>query len=251
MAGPPQIGPGTFSANGGAARNPRSNAFLIAPPAPPARNPSLVPFLAIQLLVLAFFIILTSHTTLNAEKARAVTESVQRKFSGMQDNVAAGAQGGALEPEARDVLQNVLVAFQGLIPLDRNVRHLSALEQTIKLPVELFFAGDSTEVLDSRRSLIDEVMRALDLRPAGWGYELEILVQGNPPSALTLDRAANLAAALAQEGRGQPSIVVAMGRGDPAWMVLMVRLRPNQTAPDQMGPDQMGPAGTAVEEPVP
>lgn len=241
MAAPPQIGPGTFSANGGVVRDARNAALLTPEPAPPARNPSLVPFLSVQLLVLAFFIILTSHTTLNAEKSRAVTESVQRHFAGTQENVPTGAQGGALEPEARDVLQNVMVAFQGLIPLDRNIRRLSPLEQTIKLPVELFFAADSTDVLGSRRSLIDEVMRAIDLRPAGWGYELEILVQGNPPSALTLDRAANLAAALAGEERGQPNIVVAMGTGDPAWMVLMVRLRPNQTAP----------AGTAVEGPLP
>src|SRR5690606_24289039 len=152
-----------------------------------------VPFLSIMLLVLAFFIILTSHATLNTERTRAVTESVQRQFAGVQENIAAGAQGGPLEPEARAVLQNVLVQFQGLVPLGRDARQLSSMEQLIKLPVDLFFAADSAEVLSSRRSLIGEVIHALDLRPVGWGYELEILVQGDPPSPLTLDRAAHLA----------------------------------------------------------
>src|SRR5690606_31383815 len=105
-----------------------------------------------------------------------------------------------LEPEARTVLQNVMVQFQGLVPLDRSVRQLSSLEQAIKLPAELLFAAESAEVLASRRSLFGEVLKALDLRPAGWGYEMEILVQGDPPSPLTLDRAANLAAALAGDG---------------------------------------------------
>lgn len=221
------------------ARNTRS-ALILPEAAPARRDPSLVPFLSIMLLVLAFFIILTSHATLNAERTRAVTDSVQRQFAGAQEMVRPGAQGGPLEPEARDVLQNVLVSFQGLVPLDRDARQLSALEQMIRLPTELFFAADSAAVLDSRRSLIGEVMRALEQRPAGWGYELEILVQGDPPSPLTLDRAANLAAALAggdgnQDGSG---VVVALGRGDPAWMVLLIRLRPAAPASTEPGPEE-------------
>lgn len=212
-------------------------ATLIQPlPAPVRRDPSLVPFLSIMLLVLAFFIILTSKATFDAEKARAVTDSIQRQFAGLQDDVISGPQGGALAPEARDVLRNVLVKFQGLVPLDGNVRQLSSLEQAIQLPTDLFFESDSDAVLASRRSLMGEVMRALDQRPAGWGYELEILVQGNPPGPLTLARAANLAAALAGEGGLQSDIVVALGRGDPDWMVLLVRLRPGKAEPEGTGP---------------
>jgi hypothetical protein len=222
-------------------RGARSVVILPAP-APARRDPSLVPFLSIMLLVLAFFIILTSKATLDAERSRAVTESVQQRFAGLQELAQSGAQGGALEPEARDVLKNLLVPFQGLVPLDRNARQLSALEQIIQLPTELFFATESAAVLDSRRGLIGEVMRALELRPAGWGYELEILVQGDPPSPLTLDRAANLAAALAgEDSRAGANVVVALGQGDPAWMVLLIRLRPGQSAVEQPAVEELTP----------
>jgi hypothetical protein len=242
MAGPPQTGGTASTAKANAGNGKRPGSTLLAPLEPlPRRDPSLVPFLSIQLLILAFFIILTSHATLNADKARAVTESVQRQFSGNQESVPEGPQGGALEPEARTVLQKVMVTFQGLVPLDRNVRNLSALEQIIRLPVELFYAADSADIIASRRSLFDEVMRAIDLRPAGWGYEIEILVQGDPPSSLTLDRAANLAAALAQDGQAQANVAVAVGTGDPAWLVLLLRLRPQQTTPVGGAAEELAP----------
>ena len=209
---------------------PDRNTLLTPPPAEKRRDPSLVPFLSIQLLILAFFIILTSHATLNDEKVRSVTESVQQHFAGIRENVTSGPQGGPLEPEARSALRNVMVSFQGLVPLDSSVRQLSALEQTIRLPADLFFAQDSADLLESRRSLIEEVMRALDLRPRGWGYELELLLQGDPPDTLTITRAATLAEALAGDGSPQGSTVVAMGQGDPGWLVLLVRLRPNEGA---------------------
>lgn len=209
---------------------PRHNTLLTPPPAESRRDPSLVPFLSIMLLILAFFIILTSHATLNDEKVRSVTESVQQHFAGTRENVMSGPQGGPLEPEARSVLRNVMVSFQGLVPLDSSVRQLSALEQAIRLPAELFFTEDSAELLESRRGLIEEVLRALDLRPTGWGYELELLVQGDPPGTLTIARAAALAEALAGDDAAQASTVVAMGQGDPGWLVLLVRLRPNEVA---------------------
>lgn len=208
----------------------RPHDLLTPPPAESRRDPSLVPFLSIMLLVLAFFIILTSHATLNNEKVRAVTDSVKQHFSGTQIDVASGPQGGPLEPEARNVLRNVMVSFQGLVPLDSSVRQISALEQAIRLPADLFFTPDSATLMEARRGLIGEVRRALDLRPSGWGYELELLVQGDPPSALTVSRAASLAEALAGDGADNGSTVVAMGQGDPGWLVLLVRLRPAQEA---------------------
>lgn len=231
MAAPPRA-----DSNGGTdrvavgrqgARAPALPPSLLGPlPAPPRRDPSLMPFLSIMLLVLAFFIILTSKASFDADKARAVTESVQRKFAGQQAAVVDGPQGGALQPEARDVLENVRVLFQGLVPLDRNARQIGAHEMALSLPVDLFFAADTAEVLPARRSLMDEVMRAIALRPAGWGYELEIRLQGDPPGPLTLDRAANLAATLAGERPAEPGILVALGPGSPDWMALMIRLRP-------------------------
>ncbi|MBL8708993.1 MAG: hypothetical protein JNL25_07365 [Rhodospirillaceae bacterium] len=244
MAATPHTGPGSLPATPAAGALARRGVFL-TPPMPPAksRNPSLVPFLSVQLLVLAFFIVLTSQATRDASKARAITESVQRHFAGTERLVQEGPQRGPAAPDVRDVLNNVMIQFQGLVPLDRNVVHLSALEQALRLPTELFFEDGSSELRPTRRGLIDEVMRAIDLRPQGWGYEMEIQVQGDPPDALALNRAASLAAAMAADKRPESDIVVALGGGHPDWMVLIVRLRPD------LLPDLPAP-GAATGEPV-
>jgi hypothetical protein len=207
----------------------------------PRRDPSLVPFVAIQILVLAFFIVLTAHADRDSRRSREVTESIQAKFAGLDIAEKSGPQVGAADAGVSKALHEAMTTFQGLVPLEDSLVQVSATEQYLRLPLELFFAAGSSDVKQPIHSLLAQLMRALDSRPDGWGYEVEIAISLGAQESLALDRAASLATALAGGKAKDEFLTVALGKGDPDWLVLLVRLRPDSTGikPIETAPSEL------------
>lgn len=192
-------------------------------------DPSLSLFLGLYLLILAFFILLVSLSTIEEMKARAVMESLSTAFGNEQPvGTTPGNEGGD---------GSSLVAEEFVAAVGRMVRvaEIEVIEPgrllRVVLPPSLVFAAvDKPRA--SLHPLIDRAVASLSSPPAGLQVEMEFaLAPGAEPASRAL--AARRADAFAREmlARGAPpaliSIALAPAAGNNAWLTF--RLKANAT----------------------
>jgi len=202
-----------------------------------ARGPdSISLFLSLFLLVLAFFIILISISTLEDVKSQAVRDSLSStfrsvlspstnptEFTSKDGNILAGQ-------EFQEQITGIFVTALQVAKVEV-VRPGSLMR--VKLPISSMFAENDTEIRPVTVPVLDRIVAVLSSRPPGLRFDMEFVI-GSPISAdkelpvrqtLETQRAGNLAREMARRGVPPDSITVGIqpGRSDQATIWFFVR----------------------------
>lgn len=217
-----------------------------APSEAGAARSNMTSLLALKLLLLAFFILLTSFSSRESLKTQAVLDSVQNSFGGslLLSDSAQGQPSLAAAESAEARLQVALSQFfQDMLPLVRQRKTPQGVEMLMELSAGTFFGPGRTAFQPGRRLLLERLAVALS-QAAESGVEFEFLLQhsagqGAAAASLATERAASIAAELARQGVAPQRLTVGLlpqdGRSGPAAKVRMVLrlLRPSPLSPLQ------------------
>jgi len=190
----------------------------LAPPASTSENPAdriLLTFLALGLMLLAFFVVLTASASFDQRRMREVVQSVQTVFVAPRETatpVQTVLVDAALEAAISTLRANVSEIFSGMVPRDdtppapgRNSANPDRVE--IDVPMLLFFAAD--EAVLYPLPVLDSIVAVLGSPPAGYRMELVVRAAGD-----TLDpeldnaRIAALADGLVRRGLASTALSV-------------------------------------------
>ncbi len=144
--------------------------------------------LSLNLILLAFFILLNALSQFEQDKARAVLDSIDKAFNGditsPQSRSTYQASLGAL-PETKDLVNEVGSLFESITPATRTEKTQRAPVLRIDLPASTLFEPGQPGLKPSRKSLIRRLARAL-IRGTMTGliFDLAIL-HGVPPGVAT------------------------------------------------------------------
>ena len=205
----------------------------------------MVLLLSLNLILLAFFILLNSLADFEADRARAVLASVKQAFSGKVEAVGQlpshSSSLGAL-PEVEAKLREVGSLFEAMAPAARvkSIRRASSVR--VDVPADALFKPGSQHLRRGREALLERLAESLRKSPEGASrYLLEILVGTGSQAvddggattgsgSLDLRRAAVLAARLSAEGVPLDSLSTGLRPGAAGRLSFVVRLRPDSGA---------------------
>ncbi len=145
---------------------------------------SIVLLLSLNLILLAFFILLNALSQFEQDKARVVLDSINKAFNGDITSPQSGstykASLGAL-PETEDLVNEVGSLFQSITPATSTKRTQRATVLRIDMPATTLVKPGQTGLKPSRKSLIRRLARAL-MRGTMAGLVLDLEIQhGVPP----------------------------------------------------------------------
>ena len=201
-----------------------------------AKNPSLPTFVGLLLMILAFFVVLTSISLRDSKKQNAVAVSLAQTFS----SGANMPRDAATKDETSDqaYVQSLAGQFQAYIPMQADTPPATGYEQRLRLPLDQVFDDGSPAAKPTLLNILGQLMAALQRRPQDMDYELEIRLAEAQLSDLDVDRAAGIAAALGKLKAPAEKFTIGLLRRDAAGVDIIVRLRPNVRP--------IGALGTAV-----
>lgn len=235
-------------------RSPRLGATLpgsgVAAPAPssdpagwsvaPVARGALALFLALYLLLLAFFIMLNALSSLESRRADAVMDSLSETFS--RAGGVRGPASGALPLDdlaglgraAETFIAVVSDLFQAVMPAARIVQVTPGRDVELLVRAEALFEPDAADLRPSRLAMLDSIVAALAVAPPGLRFEMEAILQTGPAQAATpplptaadtlaVRRAGTVGRTMMARGATPGSVVVGLGPGDPDWMRLAFR----------------------------
>lgn len=217
------------------------------------QDPNLVGLLSLQLLLLAFFILLSTISTFDESRVRSVLGSVQEAFS----DVTGSSEHDDVEMQADSIVLSAIVdEVEGVVKtalqLDR-VTRVGDGDIAFDLPAESLFAAGTAQSTPGRADVLRRIVVALDRRPSGYRYELDILVgraaaeagAGDAVSlpALQIDRAGTLARALVDAGATPSGLSSGLLPGASDKLRVVIRLVQQPRAQGLFG----GAASTASE----
>jgi hypothetical protein len=139
-------------------------------------GPILMGLLGLQLMLLAFFIVLVSMSSFDQKRVHSVLGSIQAQFTGLpraDEGTDEQSRADAVTLDAvRDEVAGVLATA---LQLDRVERTgIGAVE--IEFAAGKLFAADTAQLLPGMETVLRRVVEALDRRPVGYRYELDVLV---------------------------------------------------------------------------
>lgn len=204
-----------------------------APAVAPARqrrggDPSLSVFLGLYLLVLAFFILLVSLSTIEERKARAVMESLTATFG---DARPSGTSVGPGEGDLALLLERRLAAaFASLVHIARVETVKPGRLVRAELPLAEVFVDEAAALRPALHPLLDRIVAALSSAPAGTAVAVEVALAAAAETGqerLAPARAGGFARELL--ARGAPpqrlSIALAPAAGGQVWLTFTIDRR--------------------------
>ncbi|MBT6096684.1 MAG: hypothetical protein HOH04_17500 [Rhodospirillaceae bacterium] len=193
-------------------------------------------FLSLFLLVLAFFIILVSISTIADVKSQAVRNSLSSTFRTVLSPSTDPTEFTSMDG---DILagQQFQETVTGLFSTSLQVAKVEIVRpgklMRIKLPVSAMFADGATEVRPVAVPVLDRVVAVLSSRPPGLRFDMEFVIgtaftEGTSlPVNQTLEtgRAGNLAREMARRGVPPDSVAIGIrpGRTDQIIIWFFVR----------------------------
>lgn len=140
------------------------------------RGTILLSFLSLQLMLLAFFIVLVSLSTFDDRRVRSVLGSIQDVFAELPnsedgDDPRSSADALALEA-VRDEVAEVLATA---LVLDR-IERTGTGDVEIEVAADRLFADGTAQLLPGTEAILARVATALEKRPVGYRYEMDVLV---------------------------------------------------------------------------
>lgn len=207
-----------------------------APKRQDSDDKSIILFLGLYLLLLAFFIVLNSISTFEEEKTYAVLSSVAATFGwegsgGVEPRPAATVEGKFVEPE--EFHEKIADLVQTAFPLAQ-IRILTPDRlMQVSLPAESVFFANETRFRDEALTFLADVADVLDRNPPGVRYETEVILAGPWITARELSRGETLeiarsgafAAELIAQGARPEAVTVGVDHDEPGQVRFLFRIR--------------------------
>ncbi|HEV8388498.1 MAG TPA: flagellar motor protein MotB [Dongiaceae bacterium] len=199
---------------------------LSAPrPASQSRNPSLPTFVGLIILILTFFIVLTSLSLHDQRKSEAAIASLQDAFSG---NAVTDEDVPAKKDEeiADDYIAGLTHRIQSLVPLMGGKPAPASDHQVLWLPVDLAFAAESVTPAPLFPTVLREVVNSLDGIPQRLTPHIEMRLCATGPSDQLRGRAVAIGTALAGEHAPMGQFSIGVASCDPKRIGIAIALAP-------------------------
>lgn len=191
----------------------------------PARNPSLPTLVGLLILIMCFFVVLTSVSLRDRNRVRSVMSSLEQTFSGQ-----GAAPPSAEEPpdqQARRMLGDLRANLSAEVPLVSGVAPAPADELVLMLPRNLVFVGAGPELAPDFQRILGRTLAALKTGPTDFVYEVEVAISAPRLDQNAVASGAAVEAALRSAGFLNDNAVVSLSTGDGATVALEVKLRPD------------------------
>jgi hypothetical protein len=205
----------------------------------------IVMLLSLELILLAFFILLNGLSEFEQQKQAQVLDSVTKAFRG---SIQTPANVSELPPSLgvlglpQGLTEEIGSLFESFVPEAKAKRTEHATAMFVEMPVSAFFRVGEDDIRPERKVLIRRVARAMMRDPDGvLSYELafEHGVVANQPgdptgTARAVRRAAAMARYLIQQSIPSEVVSVGVSPGDPEQVRFVLRLRSDSgsTVPD-------------------
>ena len=190
-----------------------------------SRNPSLPTFVGLIILILTFFIVLTSISIRDKTKSDSAIASVQEAFSG--NAVTTEDVPERKDDEiAREYIEGLTHRIQSLVPLMGGKKGPASDHQVLWLPAELAFAADSATMAPQFPTVLREVVNSLAGVPQRLTPHIEMRLCATEPSNQLRDRAVAIGAALAAETAPLQQFSIGIAACDPKAVGIAVALAP-------------------------
>ena len=190
----------------------------------------IVQFLALNLLILAFFILLVSMSTFEESKVKAVAESMNSLVTPLRKKkspVVFLSNSGTLiaAEEFQDHIEEV---FSTVISAHRVEIVEPGRVMRVVIPADNLFEPNSERLKVSQLALLDRLIGSLSARPPGHRFDMQFVIgfgdqnSGLGPISQTLEmtRAATFIRNMLSRGAPNDSITMGMKRGDPQTVTL-------------------------------
>ena len=229
---------------------PLKSAPKSAPETAPARagdrnspDANIISLLSLNLLLLGFFILLTSLSSYEDDRKRLVLESVDEAFNGRVHAARSynDTSSGLGNLDQMEVLMGeVGELFSSALPVVRVERAADAPVVSFALPAETLFAPGSTDLRPGRWLLLRRLVEALaDGRHSALAYELTVfhgvaagaMPESAPgrPDALEPRRLGALARSLVARGLPAENLSVGLRPGAAGSVRFVLRVGPPET----------------------
>ncbi len=189
-----------------------------------ARNPSLPTFVGLIMLILTFFIVLTSVSLRDQRKSDAAMASLQDAFSGNARTSEAPTEDE--EAVARDYIAGLTDRLHSLVPLMGGKPASAADHQVLWLPIGLAFGSESAALDPVFPTILREVVAALGSVPKRFTPHLEMRLCADQASDLLRQRALAISAALSTEHAPMQQFAIGVAPCDPAQVGIAIALSP-------------------------
>lgn len=194
----------------------------------------LVLYLAVFVLLLAFFILLNALSNFHRDKVGAVRESVERAFSLAADPQGAGTdrQREGARAEAARALRDLGDLVRAELPLAKLEVGAEGETLAVALPVTALVAAGS--VAPGAGGLLHRAAAALQPRAGGVQVEMELLLSTSPgvDKGPQVAQAGLVARELQRLGAPAAPVSIGLERGVPGTARLLFRIQSPGNPPD-------------------
>lgn len=201
-------------------------------------NKYIVLLLSLNLILLAFFILLNALSEYEARKSSAALDSVNRAFRGSiqtPPNATSAAASLGVLALPKDLINELGSLFESFVPSAKANRTARATVMTVDLPARALFRPGQDDIRPERKVLIRRVARALMRDPGGiMKYELAF-EHGTPDAEATrsdgaeaaraVRRADAIARYLIRQSIPEAALSIGLRPGDPDHVRFILRLR--------------------------
>jgi len=226
----------------------------LAQPGNEAANASLAVYLGLFLLVLAFFIVLVSMSTIEKVKSNAVKNSLTSAFSSILPPTTNPATFLSLEGEilaAPQFQAQIGELFSTAIQVAKVEVVQPGRLMRVVVPVESLFGESKTQVKPEQYPLLDRVVATLSGRPPGLRFDMEFVLGTRAATgrALPLDQTLEMARAgafareMARRGAPPDSVAIGLTAGDASEAVMWFYVRGEEEARLRLLEDEGAPPG--------
>jgi hypothetical protein len=193
-----------------------------------SRNPSLPTFVGLIILILTFFIVLTSISIRDKTKSDSAIASVQEAFSGSAVTTEDVPEKKDDEI-AREYIEGLTHRIQSLVPLMGGKKGPASDHQVLWLPAELAF-NDAT-MAPQFPTVLREVVNSLSGIPQRLTPHIEMRLCATEPSNELRARAVAIGAALTAEKAPLKQFSIGIAACDPKAIGIAVALAPTVDLP--------------------
>lgn len=190
----------------------------------PSRNPSLPTLVGLLILIMCFFVVLTSLSMRDKTREQSVMTGVSQTFT--KTGLASQSPREA-EAETRKLLGDLQAKLNAKVPLVSGVAPQSADDYALNLSRSHVFAEDGTSIAAGFNGTLAQAMQALKIGPAEGAYEMEIALTAPQMDNKAIAGASAVAAAVRAAGFANDASAVSLQPGDGEVVTLTIRLRPN------------------------
>jgi len=192
----------------------------------PSRNPSLPTLVGLFILILCFFVLLTSISLRDQGREKSVMTSLARTFAGT-GTAAPAATTVEAEQKSRKMLGDLQAELNAEVPMVSGVPATTADDYVLKLPRGLVFAGDGPKLAAGFPHILSQALTALKVGPTDYAYEVEAVVSAPQIDDKAIAAGTAVEGALRDAGFANAAAIVSLELGSGETVAIHVRLRPN------------------------